>query len=75
MTSAHALGVLALATAVLGLLAVIAEAAVKNPAALIELLIDSRGMAAPQTQPAKGRAAIGYREPKAAANAGGRLAA
>jgi hypothetical protein len=75
MMSAHALGALALALAVLGLLAVLAEAAVKSPAALIELLIDSRKMAEPQAQPSKGRAVIGYCEPKAAANAGGRLAA
>jgi hypothetical protein len=75
MVANHALGLAVLALAVFGLLAVLAEAAVKNPAALLEVLIDSRRMAQPLTTNCKGRAVIGYCEPKAAANSGERLAA
>ena len=75
MVANHALGLAVLALAAFGLLAVLAEAAVRNPAALLEVLIDSRRVSQPLTTNCKGRAVIGYCEPKAAANSGERLAA
>jgi hypothetical protein len=75
MVENHALGLVALALAVFGLLSVLAEIAVRNPATLLDILIDSRRMAQPHGRNSKGRAVIGYCEPKAAANSGERLAA
>ena len=75
MTSTHFLGLLALALAVSGLAAVIVEAAVKQPSILVELVVGGRAAIAAEGRPAAGRAVIGYREPRAAANSVRRAAA
>jgi hypothetical protein len=76
MVSAQFLGFVALGLAVLGLLAVVLEAAVRSPSALLDILLDSRRMALPEPQPTTGeRVRIGYVVPRAAANAGRRAAA
>lgn len=76
MVSEQFLGFVALGLAVLGLLAVVLEAAVRSPSALIDMVLDSRRMALPERSPMPGeRVTIGYVAPRAAANADRRAAA
>lgn len=76
MFSAQFLGFLAFGLAVTGLLAVVLEAAVKSPSALLDLVLDSRRMALPQPRAESAdRVTIGYVAPKAPANADQRAAA
>ena len=72
MFSAQFLGFLAFGLAVTGLLAVVLEAAVKSPSALLDLVLDSRRQ--PRAESAD-RVTIGYVAPKAPANADQRAAA
>ena len=76
MASAHFLGFIALGLAVMGLVAVIVEIGVKSPAALLDLVLDSRAMALPaaRVEPTD-RVTIGYVAPRAPANADRRAAA
>lgn len=76
MISADFLGFVALALAIGGLLAVILEAAAKNPSALLDLVLDSREMALPEARLRDAdRVTIGYTAPNAPANADRRAAA
>ena len=72
----HFLGFAAFGLAVLGLVAVVLEAAVKSPSTLLDLVTDSRRMAEPEPRrTGADRVTIGYIAPKAPANAGRRAAA
>jgi hypothetical protein len=72
----HFLGFAALGLAVLGLLAVVLEAAVKSPSTLLDLVTDSRRMAEPGLRGfGADRVTIGYVAPKAPANGDRRAAA
>jgi hypothetical protein len=76
MVSAHFLGFIALGLAVLGLVAVLVEVGVKSPAALLDLVLDSRALALPQAQAKRpDRVTVGYVAPGAPANADRRAAA
>jgi hypothetical protein len=76
MLSAQFLGFVALGLAVAGLIAVLLEAAVKSPSALLDMVLDSRRMALPEPQAKSAeRVTIGYVAPRAAANADRRAAA
>ena len=76
MISAHFLGFIALGLALGGLFAVLVEAAAKSPSALLEMVLDSRRMAMPETRRSGAdRVTIGYTAPNAPANADRRAAA
>jgi hypothetical protein len=76
MFSAHFLGFVAFGLAVIGLMAVLLEAAVKSPSALVDLVLDSRRMALPEPRAESAdRVTIGYVAPKTPANADQRAAA
>ena len=69
MNSANFLGYVALGVALLGLAAVLLEAAAKDPRALLDIMLDARRAAAPDAQARQGkRVTIGYDGPRPAAN-------
>jgi hypothetical protein len=76
MVSSHFLGFIALGLAVLGLVAMLVEVGVKSPAALLDIVLDSRALALPEAQAKRAdRVTIGYVAPRAPANADRRAAA
>jgi hypothetical protein len=76
MFSAQFLGFVALGLALIGLLAVVLEAAVKSPSTILDLVLDSRRVAFPEPRAESAdRVTIGYLAPKAPANADQRVAA